>query len=73
MPRVPFQAVGETVIKKTDGSGRGILCSSCGEKYDSEEKIQQLLINVAHCVNLTCLEDLSDLPLQEALHSYRAA
>ncbi len=68
----PFPIVGETAIKMNGGKGRVISCPTCGETYDSSDKIQQLLINVAHCVNLTCLEDLSDQPINAVLNDSRS-
>ncbi len=39
------------------------VCPSCGEVYDSRERAQEVLRNSGYCVNITCLEDLSHLPL----------
>lgn len=39
-------------------------CPSCGEVYDSPERVSEILRNSGFCVNLTCLEDLTHLPLE---------
>jgi hypothetical protein len=44
-----------------------IVCPSCGERYDSPERVSDILRNSGFCVNLTCLEDLSSAPLDAAL------
>ena len=44
-----------------------IVCPSCGEDYDSPERVTEILRNSGFCVNLTCLEDLTDLPLEAVL------
>jgi hypothetical protein len=36
--------------------------------YDSRERAQEVLRNSGYCVNITCLEDLSHLPLGALLH-----
>lgn len=45
-----------------------LVCPSCGEVYDSRERAQEVLRNSGYCVNITCLEDLSHLPLGALLH-----
>lgn len=40
-----------------------VRCPSCGEVYDSRERIREVLRNAGYCVNLTCLADLSHHPL----------
>lgn len=42
-----------------------IVCPSCNEVYDSAEGVREVLRNSGHCVNLTCLEDLSRQPIHE--------
>jgi len=42
-------------------------CPSCGEVYDSHERVTELLRNSGFCVNLTCLEDLTSLPFEAVL------
>jgi len=44
---------------------RVVLCPSCGEIYDTRDRVGEILRNSGYCVNLTCLEDLSDQPLSE--------
>ena len=44
-----------------------IICPSCGECYDSAERVTEILRNSGFCVNLTCLQDLSSAPLDAAL------
>ncbi len=48
-----------------------VVCPTCGEPYGTPEKLQKLLINVAHCVNLTCLTDLSTQPIESILQKYQ--
>ena len=42
-------------------------CPSCGEVYDSPERVTEILRNSGFCVNLTCLEDLTSLPFEAVL------
>ena len=44
-----------------------IICPSCGESYDSAERVSEILRNSGFCTNLTCLQDLSSAPLDAAL------
>ena len=44
-----------------------IICPSCGEDYDSPDRVTEILRNSGFCVNLTCLEDLSHEPLEALL------
>ena len=44
-----------------------IVCPSCNEAYDSPERVTEILRNSGFCVNLTCLEDLSTMPLEKVL------
>lgn len=53
--------MGETVDCMTT-STPAVVCPSCAEVYDSREQVVDLLRNSGHCVNLTCLEDLTDAP-----------
>jgi hypothetical protein len=43
-----------------------ILCPSCGERYESPERVADILRNSGFCVNLTCLHDLSSEPIDVA-------
>ncbi|HEX7902098.1 MAG TPA: hypothetical protein VF950_30340 [Planctomycetota bacterium] len=43
------------------------VCPTCGEIYDSPASVRDLLRNTGFCVNITCLSDLSHLPLEAAL------
>lgn len=56
--------MGMTGDTTTSGS---IVCPSCGERYDSPERVLEVLRNSGFCTNLTCLEDLSSAPLDAAL------
>ena len=44
-----------------------IVCPSCGEKYESPERVMDVLRNSGFCTNLTCLQDLSAEPIDAAL------
>ena len=44
-----------------------LTCPSCGEVYDSPERVTEILRNSGFCVNLTCLEDLTSLPFEAVL------
>ena len=44
-----------------------IVCTTCGELYDSPGRVREILRNSGFCTNITCLCDLSDLPLDAAL------
>jgi hypothetical protein len=44
-----------------------IACPTCGETYASPVSVRDLLRNMGFCVNITCLTDLSRLPLEAAL------
>ena len=44
-----------------------ITCPSCGEVYDSPDRVGDILRNSGFCVNLTCLHDLSHEPLEAVL------
>ena len=43
-------------------------CPSCGEVYDSPDRVTEILRNSGFCINLTCLQDLSREPLEAVLH-----
>ena len=43
-----------------------IVCPSCGERYESPERIAEILRNSGFCVNMTCLQDLSSEPIDKA-------
>ena len=51
----------------TSRTASAIVCPSCGETYDSPERVTEILRNSGFCVNLTCLEDLSGQPLESTL------
>jgi len=42
-------------------------CPSCGEVYDTADRVGEILRNSGYCVNLTCLEDLTHLPFESVL------
>lgn len=44
-----------------------VVCPSCGEVYDSPDRVAEVLRNSGFCVNLTCLQDLSTQPLETAV------
>jgi len=44
-----------------------VVCPSCGEVYDSPERVTDVLRNSGFCVNLTCLQDLSHEPFEAVL------
>ena len=44
-----------------------IACPTCGETYDSPASVRDLFRNMGFCVNITCLTDLSRLPLETVL------
>jgi hypothetical protein len=48
-----------------------IVCSSCGERYESPERVAEILRNSGFCTNLTCLQDLSQEPLDTAMEARR--
>jgi hypothetical protein len=41
-----------------------IVCPTCGEVYDSPERVRDMLRNWGVCVNITCMTDLSRLPVE---------
>ena len=43
-------------------------CPSCGEIYDTPDRVTEILRNSGFCVNLTCLEDLTSLPFEAVLN-----
>lgn len=49
------------------GSEAVIICPSCGEVYNTPERVLDILRNSGFCTNLTCLEDLTKLPFDEVL------
>ena len=55
---------GDTTRSRADS----IVCPSCGEVYDSPDRVAEILRNTGFCVNLTCLTDLSQEPLEAVLH-----
>lgn len=44
-----------------------IVCPSCSEVYESGERIREILRNSGFCTNITCLADLSHMPLDRVL------
>jgi hypothetical protein len=50
-----------------DTSVLSITCPSCGEVYDTADRVAEVLRNNGFCVNLTCLQDLAMEPLDEVL------
>ena len=44
-----------------------IVCPSCGEVYETPQRVTDILRNSGFCVNLTCLHDLTREPLDAAL------
>ncbi len=54
---------GDTTSRPTSA----LTCPSCGEVYDSPERVTEILRNSGFCVNLTCLEDLTSLPFDAVL------
>ena len=44
-----------------------IVCPSCNDVYDTSNGVREVLQNAGHCVNITCLEDLSSQGLYEYL------
>ena len=51
----------------TKSRAAAITCPSCGEVYDSSERVTEILRNSGFCVNLTCLHDLTREPLEAVL------
>jgi len=43
-----------------------IVCPSCGERYESSQRVAEILRNSGFCTNLTCLQDLSSAPIDAA-------
>ncbi|HVR86924.1 MAG TPA: hypothetical protein VMU54_21555 [Planctomycetota bacterium] len=48
-----------------------IVCPSCGETYESPERVGEILRNSGFCVNLTCLQDLTSEPIDAAARHRR--
>jgi hypothetical protein len=48
-----------------------VVCPSCGEVYDSPDRVADILRNSGFCVNLTCLQDLTREPLDAVLGQKR--
>jgi hypothetical protein len=44
-----------------------VVCPSCGEIYDSPERVTEVLRNSGFCLNLTCLQDLTTQPFEAVL------
>ena len=51
----------------TKTKAASITCPSCGEVYDSPDRVAEILRNSGFCVNLTCLQDLSTEPLEAVI------
>jgi hypothetical protein len=52
----------------TKSRNSSIICPSCGEVYDSPDRVTEILRNSGFCINLTCLHDLTREPLEAVLH-----
>ena len=48
-------------------SDAAVVCPSCGEVYDTPDLALRVLRNSGFCANITCLADLSKLPLDAVL------
>ena len=48
-----------------------IVCPSCGERYESPDRVADILRNSGFCTNLTCLNDLTSEPLDAAMAEKR--
>ncbi len=62
---------GDAMPMTGDTSSRlaaAMTCPSCGEIYDTPERVTEILRNSGFCVNLTCLEDLTSLPFEDVLN-----
>jgi hypothetical protein len=46
-----------------------IHCPSCGETYESPERVMEILRNSGFCVNLTCLQDLTNEPIDAVMRA----
>ena len=44
-----------------------VICPSCGEQYNSPERVTEVLRNSGFCINLTCLHDLTHQPFDAIL------
>ena len=51
----------------TTSKAPSVVCPSCGEEYNSPDRVTEILRNSGFCVNLTCLHDLSSEPLEAVL------
>ena len=51
--------------ESTSTAAIAIVCPTCGDVYDTADQVREVLLNSGHCVNLTCLEDLSSEPVHE--------
>ena len=51
----------------TKSKAASITCPSCGEVYDSPDRVTDILRNSGFCTNLTCLQDLSAEPLDAVI------
>ena len=51
----------------TTSKAPSVICPSCGEEYNSPDRVTEILRNSGFCVNLTCLHDLSSEPLEAVL------
>jgi len=48
-----------------------IVCPSCGERYESPERVAEILRNSGFCINLTCLQDLTREPIDAVMAQKR--
>jgi hypothetical protein len=53
--------------ESTSRQVRAIVCPSCGETYDSPERVTEILRNAGFCINITCLHDLTREPFEAVL------
>ena len=44
-----------------------IACPSCAELYASAERVRDIIRNSSCCTNITCLADMSHMPLDRVL------
>lgn len=49
----------------THSRALSVTCPSCGEVYETAERVGAVLRNAGYCTNITCLEDLTGEPLDQ--------
>lgn len=47
-----------------DSRTAAITCPTCGDVYDTPQKIREMLSNCGYCVNITCLQDLTEFAIE---------